>query len=317
MSASFEVSAFYRFARLPHYQTLQAPLEALCTRFNVIGIILLADEGINGTIAASPDVMVKVREGLLDITGLNAIDHKISYTDEAPFLRMKVRLKKEIVTIGDKSVDPLTRVGTYVEPEQWTDLISDPDTVVIDTRNAFEVSVGAFKGALDPQTRTFGEFPDFVRKNLDPARHKKIAMYCTGGIRCEKATSFMLQEGFEEVFHLKGGILKYLEDIPEDQSLWQGACFVFDRRVAVEHGLKVADFEPCHGCRAPLTPDDMGSPLFEEGVCCPHCAHTFTDAQKASSRERHKQVQLAAKRGEMHLGPAKTIHCNAVASVRN
>jgi UPF0176 protein len=300
---SFEVNAFYQFARLPSYQELQKPVQALCDANAIKGIILLADEGINGTIAGSPEAMELVREQLHRLTGLSNIEHKTSYCDEMPFLRMKVRLKAEIVTIGDKTVDPLSRVGTYVPAENWNELISDPDMIVIDTRNDFEVAIGSFKGAVDPRTTTFGEFPAFVRQHLDPKRHKKIAMFCTGGIRCEKASSFMLQEGFEEVYHLKGGVLKYLEVIPKEQSLWEGSCFVFDRRVAVEHGLEVSDLDVCYGCRHPLTPEDQSSALFEEGVCCPHCSDQLSEAQKTSARERQHQVRLGIKRGYSHIGP--------------
>jgi UPF0176 protein len=242
---------------------------------------------------------------LREITGLPAIEHKTSHADDMPFLRMKVRLKEEIVTIGDKSVDPLEQVGTYVEPKDWNALISDPEVLVIDTRNDFEVRIGSFKGAVDPQTKSFGDFPSYVRDNLDPARHRKVAMFCTGGIRCEKATSLMLREGFEEVYHLKGGVLRYLEEIPPAQSLWEGACFVFDKRVAVGHGLSVEDYQLCHGCLSPLSVSDRQSPDYEEGVSCPYCASTLTQAQKASSRERHKQETLAKKRGRTHLGPMR------------
>jgi UPF0176 protein len=298
-----EVTAFYQFARLPHYQELQAPIQAICKAHGIKGIILLASEGINGTIAGTPDALKIVREQLCTLTGLREIEHKVSHSPDMPFLRMKVRLKTEIVTIGDTSVDPLARVGTYVAPQEWNTLIADPEVIVIDTRNDFEVAMGTFKGAVDPHTKTFGEFPEFVRQHLDPKKHKKIAMFCTGGIRCEKASSFMLQEGFEEVYHLKGGILKYLEDADQEQSLWNGACFVFDRRIAVEHGLAISNLATCYGCRHPLTSEDLQSPLYEAGVSCPHCHDHLSDAQKASARERQHQVALATQRGENHLGP--------------
>ena len=300
---TIEIAAFYRFARLPHFASLKRPVEDLCRKHSVKGIVLLAPEGINGTIAGPPESMEGVLQGLRAITGVSDIQHKISFAQEMPFLRLKVRLKEEIVTIGDRSVDPLDAVGTYVEPHDWNALICDPAVLVIDTRNDFEVRIGSFKGAVDPRTQSFGDFPAYVRNNLDPARHKKVAMFCTGGIRCEKATSLMLREGFEEVYHLKGGVLKYLEEIPPAASLWQGACFVFDKRVAVGHGLAVEDFELCHGCLSPLGVEDRQSPAYEEGVSCSYCASTLTLEHKASSRERHRQVTLARKRGHSHLGP--------------
>ncbi|MDQ0391822.1 oxygen-dependent tRNA uridine(34) hydroxylase TrhO [Labrys monachus] len=298
-----EIAAFYHFARLPHFAALRQPLAQLCCSLGIKGIVLLAPEGINGTVAGSPAAMAAFHPKLRAITGLPDIGHKTSFAEAMPFLRMKVRLKEEIVTLGDPSVDPIERVGTYVEPRDWNALISDPDVLVIDTRNDFEVRIGSFQGAVDPKTRSFGEFPAYVRDHLDPARHRKVAMFCTGGIRCEKATSLMLREGFEEVYHLKGGVLRYLEEIPPTESLWQGACFVFDQRVAVGHGLAVEDFALCHGCLSPLSADDRRSPDYEEGVSCPWCAQALTPERKASARERHRQVVLARARGDTHLGP--------------
>ncbi|MEW9305227.1 oxygen-dependent tRNA uridine(34) hydroxylase TrhO [Labrys neptuniae] len=300
---TIEIAAFYHFARLPGFAELREPLAKLTCSLGIKGIILLAHEGINGTVAGTPEAMAIFHPRLRAITGLDRIEHKTSFAEEMPFLRMKVRLKEEIVTIGDKSIDPLERVGTHVEPKDWNALISDPDVLVIDTRNDFEVRIGSFKGALDPKTESFGDFPAYVRDNLDPARHKKVAMFCTGGIRCEKATSLMLREGFEEVYHLKGGVLRYLEEIPPTESLWEGACFVFDKRVAVGHGLRPEDFSLCHGCLSPLSATDRQSPDYEEGVSCPYCAATLTETQKASSRERHRQETLARRRGHAHLGP--------------
>jgi UPF0176 protein len=300
---AIEIAAFYHFARLPGFAELREPLAKLACSLGIKGIILLAPEGINGTVAGTPEAMAAFHPRLRDITGLPVLEHKTSFGDEMPFLRMKVRLKEEIVTIGDLSVDPTERVGTYVEPRDWNGLISDPDVLVIDTRNDFEVRIGSFQGAVDPHTKAFGDFPAYVRDNLNPARHRKVAMFCTGGIRCEKATSLMLREGFEEVYHLKGGILRYLEEVPCGESLWQGACFVFDKRVAVGHGLSVEDYQLCHGCLTPLDAAERTSPDYEEGVSCPYCASTLTEVQKTSSRERHKQVTLARKRGGTHLGP--------------
>ncbi len=299
------IAAFYQFARLPRFKKLRQPLQDVCDAHGVRGILLLADEGVNGTLAGTPEAMQATMAAIRSITGLATLEQKNSFADTMPFLRMKVRLKSEIVTIGDKSVDPLQKVGTYVAPQDWNELISDPDVVVIDARNSFEFGVGTFHNAIDPRTKSFGEFPAFVRSQLDPARHKKIAMFCTGGIRCEKASSFMLDEGFEQVYHLKGGILKYLEEIPPEQSLWSGACFVFDGRVAVGHGLGVENFDLCFGCRAPLTTEDRQSEDYEQGVSCPHCSPLLTPAQRASARERQHQIKLAKDRGESHLGPRK------------
>jgi UPF0176 protein len=299
-----EIAAFYHFARLPGFASLQKPLAEICRSLVIKGIVLLAPEGLNGTVAGSPEAMASFYPRLRTITGLPGIEHKTSRANEMPFLRMKVRLKEEIVTIGDTSVDPLTRVGTYVEPKHWNALISDPEVLVIDARNDFEVRIGSFKGSIDPHTKSFGEFPAYIRENLDPARHKKVAMFCTGGIRCEKATSLMLREGFEEVYHLRGGVLKYLEEVPATESLWEGACFVFDKRVAVGHGLRVEDFQLCHGCLSPLSATERGSPEYEAGVSCPYCASTLSVRQKASARERHRQELLARKLGRTHLGPA-------------
>jgi len=300
----FAVAAFYHFGSLPQYSDLQAPLRDTCARLGVRGIALLAAEGVNGTMAGTRAAMEEVLETLRRLTGFNTIDHKWSQAREMPFLRLKVRLKKEIVTLGVDGVDPNKQVGTYVAPEDWNAVISDPDVIVIDTRNHEEVRIGSFAGAIDPLTRSFSEFPDYVKNNLDPAKHKKVAMFCTGGIRCEKASSYMLQEGFSEVFHLKGGILNYLDKIPASESLWQGECFVFDRRIALGHGLvEAADLVLCGGCRAPLSDSERRSADYEEGVCCPYCAPLMTAERKLSARERHRQMRLAEARGGTHLGP--------------
>ena len=300
---AIQVCAFYKFARWPHFKQLRQPLQAVCDAHGVKGILLVAAEGINGTLAGLPEAMDAVMAGIRQIGAIADLEHMTSYCEAMPFLRMKVRLKQEIVTLGAPEADPLAQVGTYVDAADWNRLISDPDVVLVDTRNEYEVGIGTFAGALDPKTTSFTEFPGFVQAHLDPAQHKKVAMFCTGGIRCEKASSYMLAQGFEQVFHLKGGILKYLEEVAAEHSLWQGACFVFDERVAVGHGLAVADMKLCHGCRVPLTGADMQSPGYEPGVSCPHCASLLTPAQKASARERQKQVQLARARGERHLGP--------------
>ena len=302
MKDSYKLAAFYQFAPLHNYRDLKVPLEQALIALGVCGSVLVAEEGINGTIAAKPDVLNEALGEISRITGLGNFGAKFSFAETKPFRRMKVRLKKEIVTIGPVKANPNEKVGTYVEPNNWNALISQPDVLVIDTRNSYEFGVGTFTKALDPQTESFSEFPTWAREKLKD-KSQKIAMFCTGGIRCEKASSFLKHEGFENVFHLKGGILKYLEEVKSDDSLWQGGCFVFDERVAVGHGLKVLDFSICHGCLAPVSADDRSSVKFEQGVCCPACADKLSDEQKASNRERQWQVDLAAKRGLKHLGP--------------
>ena len=298
-----DVAAFYQFAPLPQCAALRAPIQALCDAHGAKGIVLLAPEGINGTIAAAPGAMARVLAGIRDIAGLPDLRHKISHAEKMPFLRMKVRVKAEIVTLGTPA-DPSARLGAHVAPGNWNALLAERDVVLLDTRNAYEIAIGSFPGALDPGTGSFRQFPEFVRQNLDPARHRRIAMFCTGGIRCEKASSYLLDQGFAEVLHLDGGILNYLEKVPSEESLWQGACFVFDERVAVGHGVALADVALCRGCRAPLAVGDRASSDFEEGVCCKRCAGSHTPEQKASARERQRQVELATARGRAHLGPA-------------
>ena len=232
------------------------------------------------------------------------LEHKESVDENMPFYRMKVKLKKEIVTMGVPGIDPNEGVGTYVSPGDWNELLSDPDVLLIDTRNDYEYGIGSFRGAIDPRTTTFREFPEFVRTHLDPRKQKKVAMFCTGGIRCEKASAFMLKEGFEEVYHLQGGILKYLEEVPEQESIWEGECFVFDNRVAVNHRLEKGRYDQCYGCRHPITEEDKLSDKYQKGVCCPRCYDLLTPDQMARFRERQKQVELARARGEAHVGAA-------------
>jgi UPF0176 protein len=301
---SVHIAALYRFARFEDPARLVAPLEEACRAESVKGTLLVSHEGINGTIAGGEAGLARALEAIRRITGLSDIDVKRSEAQAAPFLRMKVKLKREIVTIGDPTVDPLKAAGTYVEARDWNALIADPDVVLIDVRNDYEHRIGTFRGAVDPETASFSEFPAFVRERLSASRDKTIAMFCTGGIRCEKASAFMLQEGFANVFHLKGGILRYLEEAPEEDSLWTGGCFVFDERVAVGHGLAPdGRYTLCHGCRRPLTAEDCSHPAHEEGVRCRHCASEMTPARLASARERHRQMRLAARRGEAHIGP--------------
>jgi UPF0176 protein len=286
------VSAFYRFHPLPDPVALREPLLALCRAHGAKGIVLLAPEGINATIATAGD-MDELMAGIEAITGIAPIERKLSAADIMPFKRLKVRLKREIVTIGDLTVDPNSVVGTYVDPRDWNALVSDPDVLVVDTRNGFEHAFGTFEGAVDPGTDSFGDFPAWVEAHLAADKSRKIAMFCTGGIRCEKATSLLKRDGFENVFHLQGGILKYLEEVPEAESLWRGGCFVFDERVALTHGLRVADIGLCLSCNAPLDDAARSSPLYEAGVCCPACAARLTPAQKASARERQRQMASA------------------------
>ena len=284
------VAALYHFARLSGHEALQEPLAELCDREGVKGTLLLAREGVNGTIAGSRSAIDAVLAHLHAIPGLEALEHKESSAHRMPFRRMKVRLKKEIVTMGVPDIDPLEGVGAYVDPKDWNRLISDPETILIDTRNDYEVGIGTFKGAISPETGTFREFPDWVEKAGLDDKSKPIAMFCTGGIRCEKATAFMRAKGYENVYHLKSGILKYLENVPEEESLWQGSCFVFDERVAVTHGLRESDEILCRACRNPVSPEEQASELFEEGVSCPHCYESRSEDDRARFRMRHQQM---------------------------
>ena len=296
------VAALYHFAPLDDPKALQKPLAALCCKAGIKGTILLAPEGINGTVAGPRDGIDTMLAFLRDQPGFQALEHKESIAAVMPFYRLKVRLKNEIVTMGVPGTDPTQIVGTYVEPKDWNALIADPDTVVIDTRNDYEVRIGTFDGAVDPATKAFRDFPDWVRRNENRLRGKKIAMFCTGGIRCEKATAFVKSLGHEDVFHLKGGILKYLETVPEGESTWRGECFVFDERVAVTHGLAPGSHALCRACRHPLSPEDLRAESYRPGVQCPHCAGRFSEADRARFAERQRQVELANKRGERHIG---------------
>ncbi len=297
------VAALYQFAPFDDPAAVQLPLLALCTAQGIKGTILVASEGINGTIAGSAEGVEAVIAHIRALPDCAGIEVKFSHAKTMPFLRMKVRIKKEIVTLGVAGVDPARDVGRYVEPKDWNALISDPNVIVIDTRNDYEVGIGSFKGAINPSTATFRDFPSWFReyRKTLPA-NPKVAMFCTGGIRCEKSTAFLRAEGIEDVAHLKGGILKYLETVPEDQSLWEGECFVFDDRVSVRHGLELGTLELCRGCRNPIDPDVRSSAMFIEGVQCPACAESRTDDQRRRYAERQKQIELAEKRGAGHLG---------------
>jgi len=300
--SSVVITALYKFVALEDYRSLKNALDELCERHGLKGTLLLAHEGINGTVAGS----VQATQALLDFFKNDArladIAWKQSYADKVPFFRMKVRLKKEIVTIGLTEVDPRQRVGEYVKPKDWNSLISDPEVLLIDTRNDYEYEVGTFDGAINPNTNNFREFPKYIHTNFDPDKHKKIAMFCTGGIRCEKASSYLLDQGFKEVYHLEGGILKYLEDVDRQDSLWQGECFVFDQRVTVDHDLKPGGFDQCHGCRRPISEKDKQSDKYLQGVSCPKCYDSLSEDQKKRFAMREKQIQLAKQRGEIHMG---------------
>ena len=296
------VCALYHFTRFSDPASLKVPLLELCNVNSIKGSLLLAKEGINGTIAGSRLGIDAVLAHIRALPGCDDLEWKESYAEDPPFGRMKVKLKREIVTMGVPDVDPKARVGHYVEAKDWNDLISAPDVAIIDTRNDYEVAIGTFAGAVDPLTKSFREFPVWWDENKHRFHNKRIAMFCTGGIRCEKSTNFLLSQGIEDVFHLKGGILKYLEEVPEEQSLWKGECFVFDGRVSVGHGLKPGENESCGACRRAVTPEDRAHPDYEKGVCCPACVNEYSAEDRARFRERQKQMDLAALRGETHLG---------------
>lgn len=295
-------AAFYKFVELQDFAARKAPLLECCERHGVKGTILLAKEGVNGTIAGSPEAVRAVLAYLRSEPRLRDLEHKEATGETTPFYRMKVRLKREIVTLGVPQVDPAKMAGQYVKPQEWNQLLEDPDVVVVDVRNDYEVSLGTFPGALNPRTKTFSEFPQWVR-SAEALRNKpKVAMFCTGGIRCEKSTALLRSEGFAQVYHLQGGILKYLETVPEGESRWQGECFVFDERVSVQHGLQPGRSEFCRSCRMPIADEERASPHYVRGVSCPHCHAQTTEAQKNSRRERQRQVEIAESRNEAHLG---------------
>ncbi len=299
--SSYLVAAFYKFVALPDYKELQQGIQDCAIANEVMGTILLAEEGINGTVAGSE----KGIHALLDFIKLDEricdLEHKESWAEENPFYRMKVRLKKEIVTLGVEGVSPTKQVGEYIAPEDWNEFIQDPDVVVVDTRNDYEVAIGTFKGAVDPDTTSFRELPKWVEGQDNLLKGKKIAMFCTGGIRCEKSTSLMKELGYEDVYHLQGGILKYLENTPKEESLWEGECFVFDQRVSVGHGLEQGPYDMCHACRYPIIEEDKQSEQYAAGVSCPRCYDKQTTRQRQRFIERQKQMELAKKRGQEHI----------------
>lgn len=297
----FRVAALYHFTRFDDLETLRNGLTQVCGAGGVKGTLLIAHEGINGTIAGTDEAIGAVLDHIRALPGCADLDVKESRAATMPFHRMKVRLKREIVTMGEPDLDPLA-TGHYVAPQDWNTLIADPDTVLIDTRNDYEVAIGTFAGATDPHTKSFREFPDWFRAHRGELEGKRVAMFCTGGIRCEKSTAFLKSQGIDDVHHLKGGILAYLEQVPEAESRWQGDCFVFDERVSVKHGLAQGDYDLCRACRMPVSPGDKASPLYAEGISCPACHATRTDEQRAGYAERHRQAKLAEARGEVHVG---------------
>ena len=306
MQHKYLTTAMYHFVKLPQFQNLQKPLLNFCISRSIKGTLLLADEGINGTLAGPEKIILELLYYLKNDPifegNFKNLAHKESWSDKSPFYRMKVKLKKEIVTLGVPGISPTKIVGKYVKPKDWNSIISDPEVILIDTRNDYEFEIGTFKNALNPKTRTFREFPDFVNSHLDPKKNKKIAMFCTGGIRCEKASSYMMSMGFNDIYHLEGGILKYLEEVTAEESLWQGECFVFDQRVAIKHGLEAGDYDQCYACRYPLSQEDVQSNNYTPGISCPHCYNKHTPEKLKALTERQKQVILARKRGIEHLG---------------
>ena len=292
------VAAFYKFIQLDDLESLQERIESCCQENNVFGIVLLAHEGINSTIAGTREGVGKVLEFIRQDSRFADLKWKESCATKQPFRKLRVRLKKEIVTLGIPGVDPNQLVGTYIKPSEWNALISDPDVFVIDTRNHYETEIGTFKGAVDPGLDSFSQLPAWLEKKIKSGEQPRVAMFCTGGIRCEKSTAFLKQAGVKEVYHLEGGILKYLEEVPEDESLWEGECFVFDQRVAVGHGLKLTDYELCRACRFPLRPSEKQSKYFQEGVSCSRCYEQTSGDQKARFAERQKQFELAKSRRE-------------------
>lgn len=285
----FVVITFYKFFDFPDYKEQQQPIFNFADEQNIIGTILLAAEGINATIAGTQPALDAMLAFLRSGDRLADLTYKVSTAEKPPFKRLKVKLKKEIVTLGQPNIDPNNTVGTYIEPQDWNDLIQNPDVTLIDTRNDYEVAIGTFHGAKNPQTKSFREFPEYVAQNLDPAKNPKVAMFCTGGIRCEKATSYLLNQGFQEVYHLKGGILKYLEEIPAAQSLWEGECFVFDERVTVKHGLELGKYELCYACGHPIDEEDKAAEGYEIGVSCPYCVEALTPERRSRFEEKWRQ----------------------------
>ncbi len=305
---TYTIAALYHFTRFDDVPAIQEPLQAHCDAHGVKGSLLVAHEGINGTIAGTRRGIDAVLSYLRALPGCADLEHKESTATQPPFLRMKVKKKKEIVTMGQPHVDPASNVGNYVAPKEWNDLIAQDDVVVIDTRNDYEYAIGTFDGAVDPETASFSEFPKWWEDNKDRFHNKRVAMFCTGGIRCEKSTNYLLGEGVEDVYHLKGGILKYLEEVPAEDSKWHGECFVFDSRVSVGHGLKEGPYHLCYACRRPISEMDLKKPEYEKGVSCHQCIDEHDEDRRERFRERQKQVRLAEKRGGQHIGQQSEIN---------
>lgn len=292
---NYTVAAFYKFVPITDLATKKSQILASCREEDIKGTIILAEEGINGTIAGSDSALTAILEQLRKIPNLENLEHKESKSQKQPFARLKVKIKQEIVTIGVPDANPNQQVGTYVDPQDWNQIISDPEVVVIDTRNDYEVKLGSFQGASNPKTESFREFPEYAANHLDPQEHPKVAMFCTGGIRCEKASSYLLSQGFKEVYHLKGGILKYLENVPSEESMWEGECFVFDERVAVKEGLKSGSYDLCYACGHPISEADKNSPHYESHISCPYCYEKLTPEKKARQEDRRKYREYLKK----------------------
>jgi UPF0176 protein len=301
MSSPVTIAALYHFVRLDNFEELRQPLLRVMLDNRIRGTLLLAAEGINGTVAGEETAIQRLLDYLRQDDRLRELDCKFSTDDAMPFYRTRVKLKREIVTMGVEDIDP-AKAGTYVRPADWNELINDPEVTLIDTRNDYESAIGSFTNAIHPNTKSFRDFPAYVKQNLDPRKHRKVAMFCTGGIRCEKSTAYLRQQGFDEIYHLKGGILKYLEQVPEAESMWNGECFVFDNRVSVNHALEKGCYDQCHACRLPITEADKASQKYQPGVSCPACYDSKSSSERGRFREREKQVQLARSRGELHLG---------------
>ncbi len=302
MTTEIIVAAMYKFVSLPDYVEIHSRLLPHMLENEVKGTLLLAEEGINGTVAGSREAINSLLDFLKQDDRFDGLSYKESITTEMPFMRTRVKLKKEIVTMGIPGTDPTTLNGQRVEPKDWNELISDPEVILIDTRNDYEIGIGTFKDAISPETETFREFPDYVKQNLDPEKHKKVAMFCTGGIRCEKSTNYLLSQGFDQVYHLNGGVLKYLEEIPQEESLWEGECFVFDGRVSVDHNLEEGLYEQCFACRMPLSEEERESDKYQKGIACPHCYDKVSDEQRERFAERQRQIEFSKSRNEEHLG---------------
>ena len=301
MSSAIVIAALYRFVRLDNFEELRQPLLQLMLDNQIRGTLLLAAEGINGTVAGETTAIEQLLDYLRQDDRLRGFDCKFSSDDSMPFYRSRVKLKREIVTMGVADIDPANS-GNYVPPADWNELINDPEVTLIDTRNDYESAIGSFTNAIHPNTKSFRDFPAYVKQNLDPQKHRKVAMFCTGGIRCEKSTAYLRQQGFDEIYHLKGGILNYLEQVPEAESMWNGECFVFDNRVSVNHSLEKGSYHQCHACRLPITDADKKSQEYRPGVSCPACYDSKSSSERSRFREREKQVQLAKSRGEFHIG---------------